>query len=214
VVFARWCQCEPFLGLTQVQITNSISIGWTAFAQLTAESRYTLQRVALFPLKLAHLMGRSEPPSNMFACAHPNPQPKQHLDHFSHFCTAHGTASLYFTNYNGPPFSRPNWPSHGGSGHPANTWFLWHIRAQNPNCISIGSAVFFHSSPQSVSILYNGPCLPCLKIAPSMGRSGPPSNTWFLGPTESSTANGTSIGWGIFAGLTTVTDRQTTLLSL
>jgi len=29
--------------------------------------------------------------------AHPNPQPKQHLDRFSHFCTAHGRASVYFT---------------------------------------------------------------------------------------------------------------------
>jgi len=29
--------------------------------------------------------------------AHPSPQPKRHLDRFSHFCTADGRASLYFT---------------------------------------------------------------------------------------------------------------------
>jgi len=160
-------------------------------------------------------MGRSEPPSNTFACAHPNPQPKQHLDRFSQFCAAHSTASLYFTNYNGPPFPRPNCPSHGGSGHPANINMI-PLAHPSPKTQTASRLVqpFFHSSPQSVSILYNGPCLPCLKIAPSMGRSGPPSNTWFLGPTESSTENSTSIGWAIFAGLTTVTDWQTTLLSL
>jgi len=35
-----------------------------------------------------------------------------------------------------------------------------------------------------------------------------PSNTWFLGPTHIN-PNGISIGSAIFAGLTTVTDRQT-----
>jgi len=29
--------------------------------------------------------------------AHPSPQTKRQIDRFSHFCTAHGTASLYFT---------------------------------------------------------------------------------------------------------------------
>ena len=41
---------------------------------------------------------------------------------------------------------------------------------------------------------------------------GPPSNTWFLGPTRIHTPNGTSIGSAVFAGLlsvTTDTDRQT-----
>jgi len=182
VVFARWCQCAPFLGPTRVHITNSISIGWTGFAQLTAESRYTLQRAALFPLKLAHLMGRSEPPCNTFACAHPNPQPKQHLDRLAIFAqlTAQRPYTLQITM--GHPFPVQTAPPMGDlDTQLILTWFLWRIRAQNPNCISIGSAVFFHSSPQSVSILYNGPCLPCLKIAPSMGRSGPHLIHGFLG---------------------------------
>jgi len=48
-----------------------------------------------------------------------------------------------------------------------------------------------------------------LKIAPSDGGTGPPSNTSFLGPIRVHDPNGISIGSAIFAGLTTVTDRQT-----
>jgi len=56
--------------------------------------------------------------------------------------------------------------------------------------------------------------------------SGPPSNTWFSGTTRVHNLNGISIGSAVFAGLTSVTDRQintqrsrqteqqTTLLSL
>jgi len=50
------------------------------------------------------------------------------------------------------------------------------------------------------------------KIAPSDEGYGPPSNTWFPGPTRVLNPNGISIGAAIFAGLTSVTDRQTTLL--
>jgi len=42
-----------------------------------------------------------------------------------------------------------------------------------------------------------------------MGGSGPPSNTWFPGPTQVLDPNGSSIGAAVFAGLTSVTDRQT-----
>ena len=49
-----------------------------------------------------------------------------------------------------------------------------------------------------------------------MGGSGPPSNTWFPGPTQVLNPNGSSIGAAVFVGLTSVTDRQadrqTTLL--
>ena len=65
---------------------------------------------------------------------------------------------------------------------------------------------FLHSSPQSVPILYSG--IP-LKIAPSHWGCGPPSNTWFPGPTRVLIQNGISIGSAVIAGLTTVTDRQT-----
>ena len=48
--------------------------------------------------------------------------------------------------------------------------------------------------------------------APSHGGSGPTYNTWFLGLTRVLNPNGILIGAAVFAGLTTVTDRQTTLL--
>jgi len=49
-----------------------------------------------------------------------------------------------------------------------------------------------------------------LKIAPfSMGESGLPCNTWFPGPTRVTNPNGISISSAVFAGLTSVTDRQT-----
>ena len=48
-----------------------------------------------------------------------------------------------------------------------------------------------------------------LKIVPSYGGSGPPSNAWFSGPTRVLNPIGISIGSAVFAGLTSVTDRPT-----
>jgi len=48
-----------------------------------------------------------------------------------------------------------------------------------------------------------------LKSAPSHGGSGPPFNTWFLGPTRILNPNGIAIGAAVLAGLTSVTDRPT-----
>ena len=42
-----------------------------------------------------------------------------------------------------------------------------------------------------------------------MGGFGPPSNTWFTGPTQVLNPNGSSIGAAVFAGLTSVRDRST-----
>jgi len=57
--------CRCFVGPTLVQIPNGMSIGSAVFAQLTADSRYTLQRVTPFPhLKLSLFIRRSGPPSN------------------------------------------------------------------------------------------------------------------------------------------------------
>ena len=47
------------------------------------------------------------------------------------------------------------------------------------------------------------------KIASSDGGIWTPSNTWFPGPTRLLNPNGMSIGSAVFAGLTSVTDRQT-----
>ena len=50
-----------------------------------------------------------------------------------------------------------------------------------------------------------------LKIAPSCMGSGPPSNTWFLGPIRVHNPKGISMGSAVFAGPTIVTntDRPT-----
>jgi len=47
------------------------------------------------------------------------------------------------------------------------------------------------------------------KIAPLHGATGAQSNKWFFGPTRSLNLNGILIALAVFAGLTTVTDRQT-----
>jgi len=51
-----------------------------------------------------------------------------------------------------------------------------------------------------------------LKIASSHVGFGSPSNTWFLGPTQVEIANDNSIGSAVVAGITIVTDRQTSRL--
>jgi len=61
-----------------------------------------------------------------------------------------------------------------------------------------------------------------LKITPSRGISGPPSNTWFPGPTRVLNPNGISMASAVLAGLISVidtetdrpTDKQTTLTRL
>jgi len=47
------------------------------------------------------------------------------------------------------------------------------------------------------------------KLPLSIGGSGLPSNSWFPGPTRANNPNGILIGSAVFAGLTSVTDRQT-----
>jgi len=48
-----------------------------------------------------------------------------------------------------------------------------------------------------------------VNIRDSRGWIWTPSNTWFPGPTRINIPNGIFIGSAVFAGLTTVTDRQT-----
>jgi len=68
---------------------------------------------------------------------------------------------------------------------------------------------FLHRRPQSLPTLYNGTPLPQSKLPLPMGGSGPPSTTWFPGPTRVLNPNGILIGAAIFAGLISVTDRPT-----
>jgi len=74
----------------------------------------------------------------MIPWAHPSPQPKQHLDRFSRFCTGDSRrVSLYFTM--GWPFLPQNCPFPWGIWTP---WFPGPTRVVNPNGISIGAAIF------------------------------------------------------------------------
>jgi len=94
------------------------------------------------------------------------------------------------------------------SGPPSTTWFSGTIRALNPTASWLVQT-FLHSSPQIVPILYNEqPLSPSSKL-PLPRRIWSPSNAWFLGPTRPHNSNGISIGSAVFAGFTTVTDRQT-----
>jgi len=75
--------------------------------------------------------------------SHRSPHPKRHIDRFSRFCKAHHKVSRYFTKRR--PFPPQNCPFPLGELDPSNnlyTWFLEPTRVLNPNCISIGSAIF------------------------------------------------------------------------
>jgi len=112
--------------------------------------------------------------------AHLSPQPKRQINRFSRFCTTHSRKSLYFQWV---PLSSKIAQSHGGSGPPFNTWFLGPIEAHNPNGISIGSVVFAQMTTEcSYSLQWDAsPPQNCL-----FQFLWTPSNTWFLGPPESS----------------------------
>jgi len=93
---------------------------------------------------------------------------------------------------------------------PPNICLLESTRVQIPSGISIGSAVFAGFTVERPYTLQWAALSP--KNCP---WSGPPSNTWFLGPIRVLNANGYLNRFGRFvAGLTTVTedrpaDRQT-----
>jgi len=71
--------------------------------------------------------------------AHPSPQPKQHLDCLSRFCTAQAERPYTLQWAALPPQNCPfQW---GHLDHLAH-WIIWLIEARNPNGIWIGSAVF------------------------------------------------------------------------
>jgi len=96
-----------------------------------------------FPLKIAHWHAAiwSGPRLIHGSLGPPESTPKRHLDRFRHFCTAHGSESLYFTT--GHPL-----PLKAACSHGASEPHLIHgslgggpIRVLNPNGISIGPAV-------------------------------------------------------------------------
>ena len=66
----------------------------------------------------------------------PDSTSQSNLDRLSRFCTAN---SPYTLQWAALPLKKLSFP--WGIWTPCNTWFLGHIRAHNPNGISIGSAV-------------------------------------------------------------------------
>jgi len=90
---------------------------------------------------------------------------------------------------------------------PFNTWCFRPIRVHKPNGNSIGLVVFAQMH-RGVPILYNGLSVYPVKIAPSHLGIWTSRNTWFIGPTRVRNANGNLIVSAVFAGLTSVTDRQ------
>jgi len=88
-----------------------------------------------------------------------------------------------------------------------NLWFFRPTQVHNPNGKSIGTAVLAQLTTDSPST-YNGASF--TQNCP-VDVSEPPSNTWFPGPTGVLNPNGISIGSAVFAGLTSVTDRQTNI---
>jgi len=94
----------------------------------------------------------------------------------------------------------------GKSGSPSNTWFLELIRVQNPNGISIGSVGFAQLTADCPYTLQWAAPSP-LKLPLTMGIC--PCLTCDSVCLPKNNPKGISIGSSVFAGLTTVTDRQT-----
>jgi len=131
-----------------------------------------------------------------------NPNSNQSVQLFLHSLTAEGPYTLQCTTLS-PKIA----PSHRGSG-PHITQFLGPSEPTTQTT-SLSFQPFLHRWPQNVPILYIGMPLCPLKISPSHGGSGPPSNTWFPQSTRVLNPNGIWIGSSVFAGLTSVTERPT-----
>jgi len=105
-------------------------------------------------------------------------------------------------------YERANVPSHEGTLAPPGEYdwtcaYFGPPRVHNPNGKSIASAVFAELTAESLYTLQWAPVSP--KIAPSHGgicRSGPLSNTLFLGPILAHNTNGISIDSAVFAQMT------------
>ena len=148
--------------------------------------------------------------ANTIELVHPSanlsPKPKRQIDRFSRFCTHHGRKSLYFTM--GAPIIHQNCPFPWEDLDPHLTHDSFGPCEPKTQTTSISSAVYAHMTAECLYTLQCFARFP-LKIAPSHGGSGPPCNTWFLGPTRVLNPNGSLIASGVFARLTSVTDWQT-----
>ena len=94
---------------------------------------------------------------------------------------------------------------------PSNTWSLGSTRVQNPNPKRRLDRISRFCTAHCIVSLYFTMIRPFpLKIGPCDVGSGPPSNTWFLGPTPVLNPNGISIRSAVLQGsLLWHTDRRT-----
>ena len=121
----------------------------------------------------------------MLPWAHSSPDPKRHLDRFSHFCTAHRRVCLYLYFIMAAPPSQ-NRPFSWGIWTPSNTWFPGPTQVLNPNGISIGSAVFAQVTAGCPYTLQWVPLSPS-KLPLPMGDLDPHLTHGSLGPPKSLT---------------------------
>ena len=139
---------------------------------------------------------------DLLTWAHLSPNPKQHLEQFNCYCTAHGIVLLYFTTGRPPPLKLPL-PTGGTGAH------LTHdsLSPSKPKTqtVSWSGQPFLYRWP----IPYNGtPLSP--SNCPFPWGIWTPSNTGFLGPPESSTQTEyRSVQLLLQGSLLWQTDRQT-----
>jgi len=218
IVFVRWRQCAHmgghigatwqirlnlyFLQHTQVDSPNGKSIGSAVSAQLTAESPYTLQWATFSP-KIVPAHGGFGPPSISWFL-------EPDLTHNPNCITI---SSAVFPPqsvpilYNGRPFPQK-------LPLPRGIWT--HLSLQTKCHVYRFSRFCTDDHRVSLYFTIERP-FPPSKLPFPIGGPGPPSNTWFPGPTRVLNPKGISIDSTILARLTSVTDwptdRQTTLLS-
>ena len=199
MVFARLRQCACHLIHTSLGPTESTTQTASQSVQpyLHRSSRVSsgMPRHVLFPNNCPLALGDLDLHLIHGSLAHPSPHPN--------------STSIISAIFARPPnmdgsavFAR--WRqcaphiTHGSSGSPKSS------TETAPQSVQ----PFLHSSRQSVPIVYNGPLLSCSTLPLTMG-SAPTSNTCFLESTRVHNPNGISVGSAVFAGLTSVTDRQT-----
>jgi len=135
----------------------------------------------------------------MLLSADPSPQPKRHLDWFSHFCTAHGRVSSGVARHVlSPKFA----PSHRYIGDLDPGLLRGFLSPPKPTTQTRSLKPVLHSSQQSIPILYNGPPFLPSKLPIVTGDVD-------LVPTLVLNPDGISIGSTVSAGLTSVTDTVT-----
>jgi len=123
--------------------------------------------------------------------------PEQHHDRFSRFCRDHERVRRTdrYTD-------RPCYSVCSNRPHLANAA----TRPDNGNNKQVVKVIWQKAaSPRNT----DGIPYTLQSAAPSHGESGPPPNTWFLGPTWGHKPKGISIVSAVFAGLMIVTDQQT-----